>query len=345
MNVGDYMKRYLIAVDSFKGSMSSIKIGETLTEVLPHSDFIPIADGGEGSLDVLSFLNPHNKWVTFDGKDTYLNPSKQRYLINGDKAYIESALICGFTTKEKDILNSSSYGIGLALKDAFQKGIKHIYLFLGGTGSNDGGMGLLSALGYQFNQNKLKPTSKNMIKIRDITMPKHPIQFESVTLLTDVNNPLLGEKGATYIFGPQKGGKLEMLHELEKGMENLVSHINHLTKQDNATCSGAGAAGGLGYPLLGFMDTTIKSGIQYISKMSNLEEKIKAYDVVITGEGKIDAQSFDGKVIHHVIELCQKYHKPYVLLCGINELEDYDDPLCLGIYQELIIFYGVWGLE
>src|SRR5690554_546712 len=206
------MERYLIAVDSFKGSMSSIEIGETLTEVLPHSDFIPIADGGEGSLDVLSFLNPHYKWVTFDGKDTYLNPSRQRYLINGDKAYIESALICGFTTKEKDILNSSSYGIGLALMDAFQKGIKHIYLFLGGTGSNDGGMGLLSALGYQFNQNKLKPTSKNMTKIRDITMPKHPIQFESVTLLTDVNNPLLGEKGATYIFGPQKGGKPEMLH-------------------------------------------------------------------------------------------------------------------------------------
>lgn len=252
MNVGDYMKRYLIAVDSFKGSMSSIEIGETIKEVLPNTDFIPIADGGEGSLDVLSYINPQYKWVTFEGADTYLNLVKQHYLINGDKAYIESALICGFTSKDKDILNSSSYGIGLALKDAFQKGIKHIYLFLGGTGSNDGGMGLLSALGYQFNQNNLRPTSKNMIKIHDITMPKQPIHFESVTLLSDVNNPLLGEKGATYIFGPQKGGNPEMLNALEKGMENWAYHINHLTKQDNTMLPGAGAAGGSWISTIGF---------------------------------------------------------------------------------------------
>lgn len=324
------MKRCLVAVDSFKGSMRSVEIGEILKEALPNTNFIPIADGGEGSLEVLFHINPQYQWVTFNGFDTYLNPTKQRYLISGDTAYIESAMICGFLKGDNDILNSSSYGVGLALKDAYTRGIKHIYLFMGGTGSNDGGMGLLVGLGYQFNQ---KPIAKNMIHIQEIIEPKDLIHFESVTLMSDVNNPLLGKRGATYTFGPQKGGDDKTLNALEKGMTNLSVHINALTQSDYTTTQGSGAAGGLGFPLLGLMNAKIKSGIHFIAEINNLEETIKKHDVIITGEGKIDSQSFDGKVIDHVVGLCHKHKKPYVLICGINELKEYNDPLCLGIYQ------------
>ena len=329
-------KQILVAVDSFKGSMSSNEIGEVFKRISKNIKSIPIADGGEGSLAAFRMISKDEfEVIHFQGKDTYLRPQQQWYLLKGQSAYIESALICGISPL-MDVLNSSSEGVGIALKDAYAHGARTIYLFLGGTGTNDGGMGTLTGLGYQFFDKHDKPLESitaNLGKISYIIEPKTPLNFDQIYLISDVTNPLIGVYGATQIFGPQKGVSEPLLKEVESSMESYAQALANHFQRDYRQAPSGGAAGGIPYALMHIYPTQVLSGIEFISELAGLENEIQQASLVITGEGKIDEQSFYGKTIDYVITLCKKHQKPFILICGINQLSDYKDPLCLGVFE------------
>lgn len=328
-------KKVLVATDSFKGSMTSKEVGEIITSVLTNAFDVPLADGGEGSLDVIQSVFKDTHKISFNGISTYGEKETHNYLIHENTAYIESSIISGFN-EARTILKSTSKGIGLALLDAFERGMQDVNIFLGGTGCNDGGMGLLEALGYQFYDDKdqyLKGNTQNIGKIHTIKAPPKQIKFNSVNLISDVTNSLLGPLGATRTFGPQKGASIDIIDTIEKSMAHYAQLIAHHFQKDYASTPASGAAGGIAFSLMNLFDVEIISGIEYISDLVELEKHIIKNDIIITGEGKIDAHSFYGKTISHVISLCHQFNKPYILICGINELRDYKDDLLLGIYQ------------
>lgn len=328
-------KNILIAVDSFKGTLSSKEIGDIFKEYFTRSESVVIADGGEGSLEALQSTNDEYRVEYFSGSNTHLEDEEQYYLVKDNIAYIETALISGLKSSN-DVLKSSSFGVGLALRDAHSKGYTEATIFLGGTGSNDGGMGLLSALGYSFldkHGQQLIHITENIGQITNIVNPDIKISFNTINLISDVINPLVGERGATKVFGPQKGAHEEIVDRIEKDMVHFSKQMTNHFKQDYSNETSSGAAGGIPYALMHINKTTVTSGIEYIANKINLESKIKDADVVITGEGRIDEQSFYGKAIQYIIELCHRYNKPYILICGINQVKDYQDDLCLGIFE------------
>ncbi len=325
----------LIASDSFKGSLSSQEIGDVFQHFFNNVHVIPLADGGEGSLDALKISNANLKKHYFEGMNTYGEVMKQHYFIDEQTAYIETASICGIDDRQ-DILRSTSQGIGLALSDAFAQGIKQIYVFLGGTGSNDAGMGLMAALGYQFldsNGELLAAITENLNHVDSIISPSNGVDFFKIYLISDVVNELTGPMGTSYVFGPQKGAKASNIEEIEKGVSNFANVVSKHFNRDYRSSQSSGAAGGIPFAIMNCFNYEVFSGIDFISKKMGLEAAIKKSDIVISGEGRIDQQSFFGKTIQHVIALCQKYEKPYVLICGKNEMNHYYDPLCIGIFE------------
>lgn len=329
------MKNILIASDSFKGTMSSIEIGRIFKKKLKNSSYIPIADGGEGSIDALRYVNKKLEAVSFDGKDTYGNELTQYYYIDEKIAYIETAQICGIC-EENDVLNSTSEGVGLALKDASLRGINEVYIFLGGTGTNDGGIGILKGLGYMLKDiegNELLPNTKNLGRLAKIETPKDVPSFKNITLVSDVKNPLLGNLGATYIFGPQKGVTIDLIDQIEKDMNSYARVISKSFSMNKSNNPSSGAAGGISFILMTIYKCNLVSGIELISKTLNLRKLIQESQLVVTGEGKIDEQSFYGKTIQYIIEVCREFNVPYILICGENTLKSYKDDLCKGIFQ------------
>lgn len=333
--------KILVATDSFKNSLSSLAIGNIFGNTLLNVKALPLADGGEGSLEVLNSVYPHFERVSIKVKNALLEDKETYYLFDKkkNKAYIETALICGleeFRTDQLSIMESSSFGIGQVLLDAYQKNIESIAIFLGGTASNDGGLGLLSALGYTFfddQNNALKPITKNLEKVSSLKESKTDMFFESCELISDVTNILLGNEGATYVFGKQKGAKHDELAQIEKGMTNYANQVSKYFKSSHIYRESSGAAGGIPFGMMQILNCSVVSGIEYLSNLMGLVEAIDETDIVITGEGKIDSQSFYGKTISYVIKHCRELNKPYILICGINEVTDYHDPLCLGIFQ------------
>ena len=329
--------KVVAAFDSFKSSMSSIEITGIISRVIPNVTEIPLADGGEGSLQILNKYKRLEK-IELEVDDAYMNRKSTYFLYekSTNTAYIESALICGIEgidISKVSIYDSSSIGVGQAIKCAIDTyNCKHIYIFLGGTASNDGGFGLMSELGYKFydkNNQHVKPTLNNITAISSFKRT-----FNTDThfyLVSDVENSLLGPFGATHVFGPQKGVTVDILEDVE----DRISLLARMLDTKNEARFSSGAAGGISYGLMNAGNSTILSGIEFFSKLSNLESYIMNCDLVLTGEGKIDKQSFYGKTISHIIDLCRKYHKPYYLVCGYSELsiKELGDPLCKGILQ------------
>lgn len=324
--------KVLIAPDSFKGSMSANTvidiIGKVALEFGMELNGIPLADGGEGSLSSLESVKDlvRRHLVV---KDAYLNDKETYYLLSSDQktAYIEVALICGiedFEVSELDVLKSSSYGLGQAIQDACSKGVDDIYVFLGGSATNDGGMGLLNALGYEFydkSSKKLKPISRNLELVESVSIPRKLIR-PNIIVINDVDNPLYGPEGATYIYGTQKGGETMELDMLEKGMIQYACILNQITGKSYHDMEGSGAAGGLGYALKTALAASFTSGSDFFSEALELSAAIKKSDLVITGEGKVDAQTFFGKVISKVLSLSEKEAKDVLIIAGIIDFED-----------------------
>lgn len=330
--------KYLTAFDKWRGSLTATEACEALAKGILHYDnkgevlLCPLADGGEGSLMIVS----QNKKGHFEKVITEdpLGRSIQThyYLEKNGVVYIESALIIGhhlLKADEKNPMVTHSRGLGLVLKAVKESGVKEVHLFLGGSVTSDGGMGMLDALGvrfYDFEGRLLAPKGENLRKVHDVDIKKC-LDFGEILLHVwcDVLSPLTGPKGAALLFSPQKGADERMVKVLEEGMSHYQYRISQkYMLSDISERPGSGAAGGLGFAADVFLGGTIGRGLDFFLEMTECEKKIKEADFIITGEGKFDKQSLLGKVTSGVAELAKKYQKPCFVVCGINDSSDCD---------------------
>lgn len=322
--------RFLFASDSYKGTLSSERIIALLTQasrkIFPDCDVIgiPIADGGEGTVDaVIKITNGDIRRCTVSGP--LMEKTEAFYgELKDDSAIIEMAAASGLPKIPKELqnpLNTSTYGTGELIRDALDLGYRRIFIAIGGSATNDGGMGAMTALGFRFldeNGEILAGRGADLIKVRDIDFRGiHPAIAETeFTVMCDVNNPLTGPNGATYTFGKQKGGTPEILDELEAGMKQYASVILEKTGIDVDKIPGAGAAGGLGAALCVFLKSKLKSGIETVLDIIDFNNRLEDVDIVITGEGRLDWQSSFGKVISGIGKRCKQKGIPVIALAG-----------------------------
>lgn len=322
--------KFVFAPDSFKGTLSSgqiISILERKARIyFPDAETagVLIADGGEGTLDaVMQAVNGVKKSVRV--RNPLNEPVNARYLIWDDKrALIEMAEASGLTLipyREGNALFTTSYGTGELIRDALDAGADEITISVGGSATNDGGIGLLAALGAEFLDKdgvRLEPVGKNLIDIEriEITGMHKRINKVKFTVMCDVTNPLLGAHGATYTFGPQKGANRKQLDFLEKGMQNYASKIKALLGTEADAVPGGGAAGGAGAALAVFCAAAMKSGIDTILELIGFEDLVADADLIITGEGRIDDQSVHGKVLDGIGKYAKKRRIPLIAIAG-----------------------------
>ncbi len=322
--------KILVAPDSFKGSLSAVEICNiteaVAKEIFPSCEVVklPVADGGEGTvesiLDTLSGKSMEIEVANPLGKKITSNYG----IFNNDKAIIEMASASGLPLIEKykrDVLNSNTYGTGELILDAIKNGAKKIYLGIGGSATNDCGIGCLSALGVKFldaNNNLVDPVPanfKNIVDIDNSSMEKGVLETEFV-IMCDVKNPLLGKDGATYIYGKQKGIEENDMPVHEDGIAYISKLIEDKTKVSIANREGCGAAGGLGAGLLAFTNASMQSGVETILEILEFQEKLNGANLVITGEGRMDNQSAFGKVAFGVGSLSKANNVPCIAVVG-----------------------------
>lgn len=320
--------KFVFAVDSFKGSLSSHRmnaiLAQTAQQYFPQAECICVdmADGGEGTLEAIDALKKGEKIVT-KAHDPLLNEIESDYRIWGHQtAMIEMAKIsglCRIPYREGNALYTSSLGTGELIKDALDRGCRHIYISIGGSATNDGGIGAMTALGVRFcgaSGLPVKPIGKELSAIQtiDITQLDPRIQQTTFTVLCDVTNPLTGPQGATAVFGEQKGAVGEAKDLLEEGMRHYADLLNLFGGRDINTVAGSGAAGGLGAAFITFLQAELRPGIETILDLTHFDDVLKGADYVITGEGKIDEQSCHGKVISGIAKRAKKENVPVIAI-------------------------------
>ena len=314
--------KILVLIDKFKGTISSNQLGSVAKNILSKKnhvvDFFPISDGGDGFLDTINF-NGKLKKRFCTAHNALGNIKRVFYYTSGNNVYIEVAKIVGF---EKniilDVYNATSYGVGELIVDAIKKGGRNFYIGLGGTICNDCGKGMLKAIGFDFENNIINSKIIDFSKI-------------SFNIISDVTNPLLGKDGATYTFAKQKGATEKDFPILEKRNLNFAKLIYKHLNYDYTNSIGAGAAGGLGFAFLSVLKANYCSGIDFTLSYLNIHSIVDDYDLIISGEGKIDSQSLNGKV---AIKILNSFNKPTILVCGINELTNTPNANNLkGIYS------------
>lgn len=323
--------KFVLSPDSFKESMSAKEVAESMERglkvVFPQAQYIkiPMADGGEGTVESLVEATS-GKIYNVSVTDPLGNPVVANFGILGDKktAVIEMASASGIQLVPQDKRNPSvttTYGTGELIKAALEKGANHLIIGIGGSGTNDGGAGMLQALGVRFltkNNEEIPRGGKNLNLIHkiDISNLDSRLSKVKVEVACDVTNPLTGKEGASYIFGPQKGATEEMVKELDNNLKHYAKVIREQIGKDVENISGAGAAGGLGAGLLAFLDTKLVRGVDLIIHYTNLESHIKDADFVFTGEGSIDSQTLFGKTPFGVASVAKKYNVPVIVLAG-----------------------------
>jgi len=341
--------KILIAPDSFKNSLSSLQVARNIAKGLSACtvsntldiNIQQLSDGGEGALNIFlddSSFKIQEVWA--------LNPIgeniKSLYLINPEKkvAFIEMAQISGLELLSEEYKNpkrTTSYGVGQLILHAYKKGIREFVISVGGSATNDGGAGMLSALGIDFSGIKNKTISNaDLINLNNVSLENVKIRDCKFKILTDVNNPLLGNNGATQIYAKQKGATKTDIIELENNLINFADIIEKFTHKKFRDEKGMGAAGGIAFGFKSFFDVEIVSGISEIMKFCDLEKKIKEADLIITGEGSIDFQSLNGKLISGVANLCKQNNKPFILIGGkidYNIIKKYYNLGCISAFS------------
>ncbi|MBF4692073.1 glycerate kinase family protein [Fusibacter ferrireducens] len=325
--------KILIASDSFKGSLSSKDIGRigksALTEAIKacEVDTIPLADGGEGTVETF-VENTGGKRVNIEVTGPYGQPIIATYglLGNGKTAVIEMASASGITLQPKsqlEPLKASSFGTGQLIIDAVKRGCTEIIMGIGGSATNDGGMGMLEAMGFHFKNEYgkiLRGSGEHLSEVAFVDRADVSDLVKKVKFLVacDVDNPLVGERGATRVYGPQKGATPEQIEILEQGMTHFASIIEDSVNKSLRNLKGIGAAGGLGLGLLAYFDTKLISGFELISERLKLKERIESggYDLIITGEGEMDHQTLQGKLPSGIIKLGAENQIPVVAIVG-----------------------------
>lgn len=322
--------KFLFASDSFKGTLTSDQTIELLTKAAEEvfgsceTSGVPVADGGEGTTDaVVKARNGEIITVPVHGP---LMEMEQGFYgrLSDTEAILEMAAASGLPMvpeEKRNPLNTTTYGTGELLKAALDAGYTEIAIAIGGSATNDGGMGFASALGIRFldqEGNVLEGRGENLEKVAHIDMSglDPAVQKAHFTVMCDVTNPLCGPNGATYTFGKQKGGTPEILDRLEKGMQNYRDVIIREFGINPDEIQGSGAAGGLGAALKVFLHAEMKSGIETVLDLIDFDARLEGVDLVVTGEGRTDWQSCFGKVMQGVGDRSAKHQVPVAALCG-----------------------------
>ena len=334
----------LICPDKFKGSLSAHEAAEALAKGILNKrkkssiQCIPLADGGEGTLEVIQQMHG-GQWVSVQVNDPLFRPIEASYLWLADQktAYIEMARASGLPLllkKEQNPLKTSTFGTGELIRHAAEAGATSIILTIGGSATNDAGIGMAAALGYTFLDTAgalLEPIGENLSHITEIkgSNPYPGVQF---IVLSDVGNPLHGTQGAAHIYAKQKGANATSIKQLDKGLINIGQWLP-------ADMPGAGAAGGLGAGAVYFLGAQLEPGAAWLLNKIHFERAIRKADFIITGEGKIDQQSWSGKLVSNVIARTDKQLKQAILVCGA-----FEDPDKIPLFMDPRDVYSIIDL-
>ncbi len=338
--------RILIAPDKFKGTLNAREaaqnISKGLLDVLPDAqiEIVPMADGGEGTAEAICDARGCS-WAQCKAHDPLGREIDSRYgWIDQEKLAVmemsEAAGMRRLSEIERDPVRSTTFGVGEMILDATKRGANRIIIGLGGSATNDGGFGMACALGFRFEfeqehqQGKVRVT--DLVELKRIRRPTN-LAVPTIIAAVDVKNPLLGQNGATRVFGPQKGASKSDLDDLERALSRLADVVATEFGFDYRDQTGAGAAGGLGFALLSFCSATIQPGFEVVAEAVGLEAKMKDADLVITGEGSLDRQTLEGKTPAGVARLARKLGKPVFAIVGRGSDDREVREMFDGIYQ------------
>ncbi len=325
----------LIAPDSFKDALPAPQVAEAIArglerahpEITTHC--FPLADGGEGTAEILNW-HAHGEWVELDVRGPLGNPVQAGYswVERTATAYLDMAQAAGLQlvpSAERNPWESSTFGFGTMIADAIRRGARRLVLGIGGSATNDAGLGMAHALGYQLQDEwgqSLAGTGGDLLRLRRIIPPiARPWQSLKIEVLCDVINPLYGPGGAAHVYATQKGADAEMIEQLDDGLRNFAEVCDRYLKQLVDEIPGGGAAGGLGAGLAALLGGQLKSGIELVMDITNFEQALTKADVVITGEGKIDRQSLSGKLIQGISKRASQQQVPVIACCGYLDAE------------------------
>lgn len=323
--------KIVIAPDSYKESLSAAEVAQAIEkgfrEIFPDAGYVcvPVADGGEGTVDAMVSATQGRKFTAYvtgplgDGVTATWGLSG-----DGTTAFIEMAEASGLALVPDNARNpllTTSRGSGELILHALEHGARNIIIGIGGSATNDGGAGMMQALGAKLHDADGKDISHgggSLINLDAIDLRELDSRLKecAIRVACDVTNPLIGEKGASRVFGPQKGADEEMIRELDRNLEHFADVIKQTLDIDVKQVPGAGAAGGMGAALMAFLGAELRSGIEIVTDALNLEEHIHDCTLVLTGEGRIDSQSINGKVPVGVAKVAEKYHKPVIGIAG-----------------------------
>lgn len=325
------MMKVVVAIDSFKGSLSSLEAGNAakagILKAMPGSEVIvcPLADGGEGTVNALALgMGGYLETVTVTGPLGTPVACTYGIIERNKTAIIEMAGAAGITLllpEQRNPLHTTTYGVGEVIKDAISKGCRHFIIGIGGSATNDGGIGMLQALGFTLTDSygKAVPYGAKGLEVLSEISDKNVIPELKdcrFRIACDVTNPLCGEAGASAVYGPQKGATPEMVKAMDSWLAAFAGKsAGHFPNAD-PFYPGAGAAGGLGFAFLTFLNAKLESGIQIVLEEIGLEELVKDADYIVTGEGKLDLQTSFGKAPVGVAEIAKKFQKPVLAFAG-----------------------------
>lgn len=326
--------KVVIAIDSFKGSLSSIEAAESIKKGIceiykdAQVKISPLADGGEGTTYALTKgMNGEFRKVKVSGPLENVKVVATYGIIKDTKtAIIEMSQAAGITLvppEKRNPLRTTTYGVGEIIKDAIQQGCRHFIVGIGGSATNDGGIGMLQALGYDFfdeSGNKISQGAsacelEHLVKIDDSNVIKELKECD-FKIACDVTNPLCGKNGCSEVFGPQKGATDDMVKKMDNWLKNYSILAKKIKPKADANYPGTGAAGGLGFAFLTFTKASLESGIDIVLKETKLEELVKDADIVVTGEGRLDKQTVMGKAPIGVAQIAKKYNKKVIAFAG-----------------------------
>jgi glycerate kinase len=319
--------RILIAPDKFKGSLSAREVAENiangLRDVLDDVkiDIVPVADGGEGTAEVICHAL-HGTWLKCKARDPLGREIDAHYgLIETHKLAVmemsEAAGMRRLQREEYDVDLASTFGVGEMILDAARRCAREIIIGLGGSATNDGGVGMARALGFRFLDQRNNEIEKvvDLVALERVEQPRN-LSLPKITAAVDVRNPLLGGNGATRVFGPQKGATQDKIDILEQALTKLADIVAGNLHVDLRDHPGAGAAGGLGFGLISFCGAKMRPGFDVVAETIDLESKMKDVDLVITGEGSLDRQTLEGKAPAGVAQLARQSGKPVFAIVG-----------------------------
>jgi len=329
--------KIVLAPDKFKGSLTGMQfcaaVEEGIKEIVPNTEIVklPLADGGDGTIEILEYHLKGNR-ITAKVNDPLFRQIEASYLYMGtiETAFIEMAEASGMyllKKEEQNCFHTTTLGTGELILDAINKGAKTIILGIGGSATNDCGMGMATALGYRFNDKngkELKPIGKNLSNIKLINSDNviHKLKSIDFKVACDVTNPLYGEHGAAYVYGRQKGASKEEIKLLDDGLKNISKVFKRQFFLNVQNIKGGGAAGGMGAGTSVFLNAALLSGIDMVKDLIHFDTKIKDADWIVTGEGKLDSQTLSGKTISGVLESAKSNDIQVAAFCGAIDLDD-----------------------